>query len=734
MGQFDEISQLFVQAQDLGPEEREAFLRSIEDGALRSELSALLDSDSNAEERHFLGVEPDRGSEGLPGPGQTLGPFMIIQELGRGGMGAVFLARDQDQDRDVAIKLLHPLLWSTEDSRSELMHEAEMVGRLEHEAIVPLYGSVQIKGWTILVYQYIAGGPLSDEIERFHTGDRQGRWRVREDAIRELLPVVDALSHAHDEGIWHRDIKPSNILLEAGSHAYVADFGLAKDSMDSQVTQTGIFKGSVRYMSPEQARAKLRLVDHRSDVFAFGLVLFESLSGEHPFAEHASDLELLERIAHGEARLLHEAWADAPDALSAICYRALRHEPGDRYDSIASVGADLEAYLDDRPVSVRLPDWRDRLHERVRRHRARLMIGSMLALVAVLSVLVLTLEPSAALTPVSVDSVEPGHEVLVQRFNLAAGKYEPAHSIGTTPASTELPPGGYRFTVVTSAGKFAEICREVLDVPDYTDPRPLQLEAVPFATSEVTEGMVRIEAGPFIAGFTGMELARENPHREEKIESDYWIDRYEVTNEEYLAFVEATGYPAPDYFTVADMVAIARLPVVRVAWLDAASYAEWAGKRLPTAEEWERAARGTDGRVHPWGQAPADLSLVREWACIGRKTPADADQADEFAVYARRASPVGSHPRDLSPAGLYDVAGNVAEWVEDLPILWNDGKLQRMRMNRMAKGLFWTMPPVGLHLGSWAVLPSLEDGENLMFGFRCARSAAPAGRTGDSNE
>ena len=298
---------------------------------------------------------------------------------------------------------------------------------------------------------------------------------------------------------------------------------------------------------------------------------------------------------------------------------------------------------------------------------------------------------------------------------------------------SDLPPGGYRFTVVTPSGKFAEICREVLDVPHDADPQPLQLDAVPFATSEVTEGMVRIEAGPFIAGFNGTAVARENPRREEKIEFDYWIDRYEVTNEEYLAFVEATGYRAPDYFPAADMGAIARLPVVRVAWLDAASYAEWAGKRLPTAEEWERAARGTDGRVHPWGQAPADLSLVREWACIGRKTPEDADQADQFAVYARRASPVGSHPRDLSPAGLYDVAGNVAEWVEDLPTLWNDGVLREMKMNRMAKGLFWTMPPVGLHLGSWVVLPSLEDGENLMSGFRCARSASPAEEVRQSN-
>ena len=98
--------------------------------------------------------------------------------------------------------------------------------------------------------------------------------------MRDLLPVLDALVFAHGQGIWHRDIKPSNILLMEGSHAFLADFGLAKDSMDGEVTRSGVFKGSIRYMSPEQARARLRLVDHRSDIFSFGLALYEALSGE----------------------------------------------------------------------------------------------------------------------------------------------------------------------------------------------------------------------------------------------------------------------------------------------------------------------------------------------------------------------------------------------------------------------------------------------------------------------
>jgi serine/threonine protein kinase len=330
-------------------------------------VRVLLESDTASERGEFMAMRPDAGVRKMPEPGGEFGPYLIERELGRGGTGAVFLARDPEADREVALKLLHPLLWTTDESRAQLTHEADVAARLEHEAIVGLHGVSQVEGWTILVYEYIEGESLVEEIERFHRGERGGRWRIREDAIRDLLPVLDAMACAHEEGIWHRDIKPSNILLEDGSHAYLSDFGLAKDSMDGEVTRSGIFKGSVRYMSPEQARARLRLVDRRSDIFSFGLVLFEALSGEHAFAVGRNDAELLERIAHGEARLLYEAWPEAPEPLSAICYRALRPRRKDRYQSAADFARDLRAWIRGRPVLVRLPGWRDRIRAAVAR-------------------------------------------------------------------------------------------------------------------------------------------------------------------------------------------------------------------------------------------------------------------------------------------------------------------------------------------------------------------------------
>jgi formylglycine-generating enzyme required for sulfatase activity len=258
------------------------------------------------------------------------------------------------------------------------------------------------------------------------------------------------------------------------------------------------------------------------------------------------------------------------------------------------------------------------------------------------------------------------------------------------------------------------------------DAEPVRISAQPAATESVVDEMIRIEPGSFIAGYTGYDGPSAYPSHDEMIESAYWIDRYEVTNERYARFVEVTGHPAPAYLESADMDEIGHLPVVLVSWDDAAAYAEWAGKRLPTSQEWERAARGTDGRTHPWGEQMRDLSLVREWACIGRKLAEDEDEVDLAAVYFLRASPVGLHAKDQSPDGLFDVGGNVAEWVEDRPTMWSDGTAEVMDRQRMAKGSAWRLPPMALHLGSYLTMPASQGGMNEIVGFRCAKSASPA--------
>lgn len=719
MGRFEEVQRRFEEASALDERAREVYLRNIEDGGLRAEVAALLDSDAAAE--GFLDIRPDEGVRQLPEPGGEFGPWLILRELGRGGSGAVFQARDRSSGDDVAIKLLHPLLWTSEESRRALEHEAAMARRLEHPHIVRLLGIHEVGGWTVLVHEYVDGGSLSGEIERFHQGARDGRWRIREDAARDLLPVLEALEAAHAQGIWHRDVKPSNILLRSGGGVALADFGLAKDSMDGEVTRTGVFKGSVRYMSPEQARARLRLVDQRSDVFSAGLVLFEALTGEHAFASGAGEVELLERIAHGEARLLHEVWPEAPEALSAICYRALRPKPEDRYRSAADFATDLQAALDDRPVSARLPDWRDKTRAFVARRRVPLAISMLAVLVVVLGVVALTLDPGPPTRSVLVESTAAGHEVLVQEHDHVSGNHGPAREVGRTPARFDLPKGAYRITVVAPDGAFAELAT-VVHVDD-GNLGALEFHAVPKLVGNVNQGMVLMEPGPFRAGW---DLLPSYPARDEVIEEAYWIDRLEVTYAEFMNFLVATGRePVSAEISSVDLDRYGYYPVVGVTRDEAIAFAEWVGKRLPTLQEWERAARGTDGRSLPWGPEPSHPDSVTARAVLGRVTLEELRERS-LALHLEWADAVGSHPMDRSPDGLFDVLGGVSEYVEDRPIVWNDSVLVVSEREWMAKGYSWMMPVMNLDLGVYATMPATATQLSPAVGFRCAKSAAPA--------
>jgi serine/threonine protein kinase len=268
-------------------------------------------------------TQPSGGGWTPPGLEQVAKLFpqwSVRSVLGRGGMGAVYLAHQADLDRDVAIKLL-PIESSADEPMVErFRREARTLARLKHPGIVSLHeAGVTTEGHFFFVMEYVKGRPLSELI---HAG-RLSTTQVIE-IVRE---VCDALAYAHEQGVVHRDIKPSNILIDDQGHAHVADFGLARaDSTTGGMTlsQTGAFMGTPEYAAPEQAKDATR-VDHRADIYSLGVLLYEMLTGELPrgiFQPPSSK-------------------AGADQRFDKVVHRALQERPEDRYQQASELKADM---------------------------------------------------------------------------------------------------------------------------------------------------------------------------------------------------------------------------------------------------------------------------------------------------------------------------------------------------------------------------------------------------------
>jgi serine/threonine protein kinase len=207
-------------------------------------------------------------------PGQILGQYRIIQKIGEGGMGAVYTADQPSIPRTVVIKVLSAAFSEYADARDRFQRELDMITRLEHPHILPVYDFGEVDGNPYIVMRFMTGGTLQDRLKRSTLGRRE--------AIRVMEQIALALDFAHDQGIIHRDLKPGNVLLDESGNAYLADFGLAKSIGGTRdLTATGSVLGSPAYMSPEQARGGK--LDRRSDVYSFAVLAYQALSGHLPF-------------------------------------------------------------------------------------------------------------------------------------------------------------------------------------------------------------------------------------------------------------------------------------------------------------------------------------------------------------------------------------------------------------------------------------------------------------------
>ncbi|MFI4876988.1 MAG: serine/threonine-protein kinase [Blastopirellula sp. JB062] len=273
------------------------------------------------------------------------GDYVLLEEIGRGGMGIVYRARQKSLDRIVAVKMvLRDRLASRED-QARFRSEAEAAARIEHPAIVPIYEVGELDRRCYFTMKYVEGETLSERIAR-------GPLPPRE-AAKLLQQISDAVHCAHQQGVLHRDLKPSNILLDQSGRPLVTDFGLAKKTVDGvDLTRTGAILGTPTYMAPEQAAGNRGRIGPVSDVYSLGTILYAMLTGRPPF-QGDSPVDVVLKVLEQDPPLPRELNAQVDRDLEMIALRCLQKPIDLRYRSAEALSRDLNAYLHDESISAR---------------------------------------------------------------------------------------------------------------------------------------------------------------------------------------------------------------------------------------------------------------------------------------------------------------------------------------------------------------------------------------------
>jgi len=567
--------------------------------------------------------------------GQSINHYHVIEQLGEGGMATVYKAFDTHLERYVAIKvirtdmiapsLLHDLLKRFE-------REAKVLASFSHPNIVNIYDYGEHNGAPYLVMEYVSGGTIKDRI------DKPLNYK---DAVRMLLPVAHALIYAHQKNVVHRDVKPANILISESGEIKLSDFGVAKVlAMDqaTQLTGTGVGIGTPDYMAPEQWVGE---VTHLSDQYALGIIFYEMVTGCKPFLADTPAAILIKQMNDPLPRP-REIMPDLPDAVEQVLFKALAKQPQDRYPDMGAFAIALENLVLENAPTQSLPK-PDVVTQKALRpsvgaqNKRNLLIAGGLFCMVIFVLLAYWVKTNIYHEQTPTSSIAGIVLYDTPTPTTAAGPTDQP-----SPTQTVLPtlPSTPTATVIPLENAF-------------TNPKDGgEWVIIPAGSFQSGLGQDQINfLYPLCPGCEDLFDASQPVH---SVELDtYWIDKYEVSNSRYKICVDAGVCPEPDQtnsYTIEDYFEnpnYSQYPVIYVSWYDARQFCEWAGGRLPTEAEWEKAARGSDRRLFPWGNQEPDNLLANVDNFIGELTA------------------VNSFAKGVSPYGIYQMTGNVWEWTAD---------------------------------------------------------------------
>lgn len=636
----------------------------------------------------------DDGLKFCPHDGGTLvssvldGKYQLEEKIGEGGMGQVFRATHIHIDTTVAVKLLSRQIISNSNAIDRFRREAKTAARIKHPNAVGVSDfGVTPDGTVYLVMEFLVG---SDLRHRLH----EQKALSYEAAATILYQTCAAVNAAHEKGVIHRDLKPDNIYIirtpEGSEQVKVLDFGLAKlkDGEADQLTKMGSIMGTPYYMSPEQGQGQA--LDFRSDVYSLGVILYEMLTGQVPFS--GNNTAVIYQHCHEPPPPPSKFRPNMPPLVEQVVLKALSKDREQRPATAGQLYEEYDAAL--RASGVQL-NFVSQVFAAPLYPTTRSSMGT-----------------DASFTPdtsnVSMaNTVTPRPVITTDPRSMTSG----------SPVSAESAAGGKSNFLLFAAmaaivalllggGGGLGLWYYLKKKPDVTTNPPEKDPKLPANSAPV--GMVLIPAGEFTMGDDGSEDPGSKPEHKVSVKS-FYLDQYEVTNEQYLQFVKSENHAAPTGWKDGTFPSgEAKFPVSNVTWQDAADFAKWAGKRLPTEEEWEYAARGTDKRIFPWGN---------EFTTRNANTEETSKESSRS-----RPLPVGSYPQGKSPFGVFDMCGNVAEWTASKFVPYPESTAVA-RDGRVIRGGSFERDKRFAYTYGRAVLPETKTFPSV--GFRCAKDVAP---------